>query len=434
MSIRDQITRIFFEPLFFKGDERTRQKCITFSAIAFLYTLFISPLLIDVISNGDQTHLSKFFIVCYALHLASYIISRAGRYLIGTALLTIGILFGVYSSAYFFNPKLEVLVSAAPFSFVALLIVANIASWQLILGVSILNFGLFIGAANHIEGFDRGVATSFQTAFLVYGVIATATSYFRTSFRARLERRRLMSIYHSRLNSLSEMSGGIAHEINNPLTIIQGYASQLSSLVTRQGLTDDKVVHAAQKIIETSERISRIIYKLRSFARDGEGEPFRDHSVAAIIENALDFCRARFRNHNVKISTNEIAPNLVIYCRPVQMVQSLFNLLNNAFDAVQNYPEKWVHIEVKDLGKNIEILVMDSGEGIDSSIANKIFDPFFTTKDVGQASGLGLSISNSLIASHGGKLSLGTKHKNTCFIVSLPKTQELAPPAPAKAA
>lgn len=219
------------------------------------------------------------------------------------------------------------------------------------------------------------------------------------------------------------MSGGIAHEINNPLTIIQGYASQLTSLVQRKQLTDGKVIHAAEKIIETSERISKIIYKLRSFARDGEGEPFRDHSVAAIVESALDFCRARFRNHNIKISAGNIPEDLVIYCRPVQLVQTLFNLLNNSFDAVQSLKEKWVQIDVKDLGDRIEIMVTDSGQGISADVAAKIFDPFFTTKDIGQASGLGLSISNSLVTSHSGKLYLCDKTKNTCFIISLPKSQ-----------
>ncbi len=430
--MKGKISRLLFEPLYFKGDDLTRHVCFTFSVIAFSYSLLLAPLLFKVISDQSVSKLSNIFLVAYALHVAAYIISRAGKHVIGSILLTAGILFGIYSVS-FADGRMEVLIGAAPFAFVAILILSIISSWQFTITFSILNLGLFAACDSELGSLHPLLAAAFETAFILFGIIAAATSYLRINYRKRIEKQRLMSIYHSRLASLSEMGGGIAHEINNPLTIIQGYAAQLISLVQRQQLNEEKVTHAAEKIIETSERISKTIYKLRSFARDGEGEPFREHPVSAVVESALDFCRARFRNHNIKLTAAAIPPELMITCRPVQMIQTVFNLLNNSFDAVLPLKEKWVHVEVKDVGSEVEIHVTDSGKGIPADVAAKIFDPYFTTKDIGQASGLGLSISNSLVSAHGGKIYLAPKSENTCFVISVPKTQAPAV-VPAKAA
>ena len=96
-------------------------------------------------------------------------------------------------------------------------------------------------------------------------------------------------------------------------------------------------------------------------------------------------------------------------------------MLNNAVDAVQPLPVKWVELQVKNAGKEVEISVMDSGGGIPKEFRDKVGQPFFTTKVVGQRTGLGLSISKGIVEAHGGHLSLDWECAHTRFVVTLPK-------------
>ena len=97
----------------------------------------------------------------------------------------------------------------------------------------------------------------------------------------------------------------------------------------------------------------------------------------------------------------------------------LLNLLNNAFDAVQALPEKWVRVMVSEEGDSVNISVTDSGRGIPREIADKAMQPFFTTKPVGKGTGLGLSISNAIVEAHHGRLWIDSRGPNTRIILSL---------------
>ena len=103
----------------------------------------------------------------------------------------------------------------------------------------------------------------------------------------------------------------------------------------------------------------------------------------------------------------------------------LLNLLNNAVDAVQPLPEKWVELKVKNVGKDVEISVTDSGRGIPEKIRDKLGQPLFTTKVVGQGTGLGLSISRGIVEANGGSLNLDPDCEHTRFVVVLPKAVAL---------
>lgn len=416
-KLGSKLIKVFFAPIYFKGDESTRNSCVSFSIISFIYLIFQIPLLYQVSFHQSFKHLTGLYLITTALHFSVYVLSRTGWIQTGSLIFALTLFMGVYT-AVGVDPRIEVLLSSIPYLFISILVLSRLSTWKITLVSSVACAFVIINISYILQA---DIRAGFIYGALLFCTLATVTAYLKNYFRTRLEAQRIMSIYHSRLASLSEMGGGIAHEINNPLTIIQGYASQLTSMIQRKQLTNEKVIHAAEKIIETSERISKTVYKLRSFARDGENEPFREEQLKVIVESALDFCRARFRNHNIKIMADEINPDLVVNCRPVQLIQSIFNLLNNSFDAVQKLNDKWVQINVKEVGANIEIHVMDPGQGIPAEIASKMYDPFFTTKDVGQASGLGLSITSSLVNTHGGKIYLKPNSPNTCFVISLPK-------------
>jgi C4-dicarboxylate-specific signal transduction histidine kinase len=232
----------------------------------------------------------------------------------------------------------------------------------------------------------------------------------------------------SKLAALGEMAGGIAHEINTPLTVIQGRAGQICRMVTH-GTLEAATVHAfAEKIESTSRRIARIVRGLRTFARQGEQDPVQPTEVRAIVDEAVDLCRERFLSHGVELRAGSVDGRVRVPCRSTQIGQVLINLLSNALDAVDQSPtgKKWVDLSVRAVNGNVHIAVEDSGPGIPAELRERMFQPFFTTKPVGQGTGLGLSISHGIVQQHGGSLVLDERNPHTRFVVSLPAS----PPPP----
>jgi PAS domain S-box-containing protein len=229
-----------------------------------------------------------------------------------------------------------------------------------------------------------------------------------------------LSLQHSaKMSSLGEMAGGIAHEINNPLAIIQGKSSQLRRLIDSGNVTTEIAKDFLSKIESTTERISKIVKGLRMFSRDTSKVQFTQNSVTQIIEETLVLCGERLHQHGITV-TSKIPEDAFITCNPTQISQVLLNLLNNAHDAVFKTPYPWIRVEVEKQMDQVLISVIDSGQGIPPEIVDKIMQPFFTTKPVGVGTGLGLSISLGIIKAHYGEFKIDLKNPNTCFVIQLP--------------
>ena len=245
-----------------------------------------------------------------------------------------------------------------------------------------------------------------------------------------VERQRMIVVNSSRMSALGEMASGIAHEINNPLAIIGGKAQLVIRRI--EGAKVDApldAVHAVQQLKTIDSmvvRIAAIIRGLRSFARDGQGDPFEQASVKVMIDDTIALCQSRFQNHDVRLDHFRLETDISIDCRAVQITQVLLNLLNNAYDAVKDLPEKWVKLSVSEEGDLIIFVVTDSGSGIPLEIRDNILKPFFTTKSVGQGTGLGLSIASGIAKDHSGLLEIDGSNPNTSFKLTLPKTQKPA--------
>lgn len=244
----------------------------------------------------------------------------------------------------------------------------------------------------------------------------------RERMQAVLDAQRAQMIAASKLTSLGEMAGGLAHEINSPLNIIQARAADLQE-ITETGTAVDAatVLKATTSILRTSERIMAVVRGLRVFARDGRFDPFQPTPLQAILADTLALCRERFAASGIPLEVSGDDQPLTVECQRVQISQVLLNLLNNAFDAVQQLPDKWVQVRVSDEGAFINISVTDSGRGIPREIAEKAMQPFFTTKPVGKGTGLGLSISRGIAEAHHGQLRIDTRGPNTQIILTLPK-------------
>lgn len=221
-------------------------------------------------------------------------------------------------------------------------------------------------------------------------------------------------IYTSKMASLGEMAGGIAHEINNPLTVISGYSEQIIRRFSAETVDKGKILSDALKIKDTAFRISKIISGLLAFARAGENEPEEETDLNQLISEALDFGRERLLRHGIRIKT-ELLENIQIQCRPTQIQQVIINLMNNSLDAIQGTPDPWISINCERHENEIWVTIIDSGKGIPYEIRKDIMTPFFTTKEVGKGTGLGLSISKGIMESNHGELIYVEDSKNTAF-------------------
>lgn len=223
----------------------------------------------------------------------------------------------------------------------------------------------------------------------------------------------------SKMSSLGEMASGIAHEINNPLVVINGKADYLLGCVEEDKIDKNRFKNDLSKIILTVNRIAKIIKGLKTFSRNAEFDPMEFIKISQIIEDVLELCKERFQINKVELHI-QMKEDFTIYCRAAQIAQVIMNLLSNAHDAVEKYTDKWVELKVAVENQNCILTVTDSGNGIPADVVEKMMNPFFTTKEVGKGTGLGLSISKGIIADHGGILTYEPHFQNTQFKIVLP--------------
>ncbi|MEA5595032.1 sensor histidine kinase [Rivularia sp. UHCC 0363] len=278
----------------------------------------------------------------------------------------------------------------------------------------------------------------------------------------QLQDTQIQLIHTEKMSGLGQLVGGVAHEINNPVTFIDGnitfakqYAQNLLNLLELyqkhfpdppmeiqdeiKGVDLNFIKEDIFKLHDSMEvgtqRIRDIVLSLRNFSRLDEAD-FKQVDIHQGIDSTLMILQNRF---NIKTDVPEIAiikeynQLPLIECYPSQLNQALINIFSNAVDALEtqidNQNQSFVpqiRISTELSGNNQAIIrIADNGCGITQKVHSKLFDPFFTTKPVGYGTGLGLSIAYKIIVSkHNGKLSCSSElGKGTEFIIEIPITQ-----------
>ncbi|MFZ5452054.1 MAG: sensor histidine kinase [Thermodesulfobacteriota bacterium] len=231
-------------------------------------------------------------------------------------------------------------------------------------------------------------------------------------------------VHESKMAALGKLAAGVAHEINNPLTVIAEEAGWMKDLLKEEDVSASanfrEFDESLKKIGYHVERVKKVTHRLLGLAR--RMEPTVEKVVInEVLEECAGFLEneARYRNISIK---KELASDLPTISSDSSQLQQVFlNILNNAIDAIGKDGAVTLKTRHRPEDRQIVINIADTGPGIPKATLEKIFDPFFTTKEVGKGTGLGLSISYSIIEKLGGAITVDSEMgQGTTFTIFLP--------------
>lgn len=233
-----------------------------------------------------------------------------------------------------------------------------------------------------------------------------------------------------KLIALGKLAAHMSHELKGPLSALAGYASLSEEALYHKQF--EELHDYIERILSLSSTLNNIVQGVAFFSYEEEasgadagtsrpdGLKTERVSVSKIVQHTVTLCHETALPIEVKLPKKEVFAR----CHATSLAQVLANLLNNAKDAVRaGHREPWIQVKLSVHRHSLEIAVCDSGPGIPADIADHIMKPFFTTKERGKGSGLGLSISRSLMEKLGGTLSLDRNGPCTRFVISLPNKE-----------
>ncbi len=223
-----------------------------------------------------------------------------------------------------------------------------------------------------------------------------------------------------RLAMVGQLAAGVAHEINNPM----GGILMFSRLLLRKAPTEGIIRENLERIEKDAKRCKTIVQGLLDFAREREPK-IETFQINNVLEQAINLFENQPLFHNIEI-VRQYQPDLPLTSADPSQIQQVFvNIIKNAADAMNGEGVLTLRTQLDETSDNIEISFIDTGIGISPEQLYHIFEPFFTTKEVGDGTGLGLSVSYGIIQRHGGTIKVSSQvGEGSTFIVKLPKSNE----------
>lgn len=246
------------------------------------------------------------------------------------------------------------------------------------------------------------------------GTFQDITEYKEAELKAENERK--MFLHSAKLSTLGEMASSMIHEISNPLTVIQGV---LHSAKRKSDVDDIHRVMA--KADEPLKRLLSMVSNLRQFSRNETvNREVKQNNLMDIIKTSVEYTRHKFRRNHVELKILNEEP-IPLMCERNEMEQVFVNILNNAADAIEFLPERWVEINhVIEAGRGVTVTITDSGNGIPADVVDHVFDSFFTTKSKEKGTGIGLGVVSDIIEDHGAKIFVDKASEHTRFVIFFP--------------
>ncbi|MGB7622017.1 MAG: ATP-binding protein [Terriglobia bacterium] len=241
----------------------------------------------------------------------------------------------------------------------------------------------------------------------------------------QLRELRIQFVQAEKMSAMGRLVGGVAHELNNPLTVILGFTEmEIKKLTARHA--DPKTIKLMEDIYFQAERCRRIVANLLQVARRQEPhlEPIR---INGVIEQVLQLRDYELSTRNIRMARKYDSTDPLIQADPHKMQQVVLNILNNAIDAIQESGrEGIIQVRTKLEGDKFILEFSDNGTGIVDP--DRIFDPFYTTKEVGKGTGLGLSVCYGIVQEHGGEILAENLEQGARFVITLPVGKVGIPP------
>lgn len=238
----------------------------------------------------------------------------------------------------------------------------------------------------------------------VSGMFADITDQKKSEADLELQRQEVAHLM--RVTALGELSGAIAHEVNQPLTAILSNAQAALYLLRPESPNFTEIHDALKDIVHEDSRASEVIQRLRALLKKGESK-FESVDPNQLVDSTINLLRHQLIDRRVAVETDLTDSLPAVLGDPVQLQQVLLNLIMNAMDAMASTPDALRRIQICSRATEagtIEIYLKDNGPGISAADRKRVFVPFYTTKDHGL--GLGLSICSTIIEKHGGSIDI----------------------------
>ncbi|WP_320033422.1 ATP-binding protein [Halarcobacter sp.] len=280
------------------------------------------------------------------------------------------------------------------------------------------------------EMLEKNLMITFLVIIILFIVLNMGLNHFLKkidSLYLNILKKDKMMLHQSKLASMGEMIGNIAHQWRQPLSVISTSASGIRVQNELGVLTDETLHNSIDGIVNSTKYLSQTIDDFMDFVKSDKSAI--DFDVKENIEKNIEILKGSLKIHQI---------NLVLKCQsefikgfPNELTQVFINIVHNAKDALKenNIKEKYIFIETNKTDKNIEIIIKDNAKGIPKNVINKVFDPYFTTKNESNGTGLGLYMSYRIVTeSMKGEIKVenveydfyGNKYTGAMFTVSLP--------------
>lgn len=258
---------------------------------------------------------------------------------------------------------------------------------------------------------------------LFTGVVRDISARHQAEDEAR--RRNAELAHAARLSTIGELTSGIAHEVNQPLTAMVSFAEACLRMVRSGNADKDKLEDALGQIAAQGQRAGHIIRQLRRLARKGKSERTAS-DLSRLVRDVLGLSSGELRANGIELVLQLDESLISVHCDRIQIEQVVLNLVRNAMDVLEEGPahERTLTLRTRTTGQgSVELTVEDTGKGFEAQDSERIFETFFTTKVDGL--GMGLSISRSIVEEHGGRLWANPRPGGgAIFYVSLPGPEE----------
>jgi len=257
-------------------------------------------------------------------------------------------------------------------------------------------------------------------------IVITCYNFVNEKTQQLLMKNRSSNEFNAKMSSLGEMAGNIAHEINNPLTIVLGCVFKIKH-VTKKELIGEKeintIVESAQKISVTVERVGEIVNALQNISRKSDNKMAQTY-LKEILREVVSITTFKLKEKQIEF-TSYFDSDFMFLGDRVQASQVVLNLVNNAFYASEKNSKPKVCIEFDEDADFGYLHIVDNGEGVDKENIDRIFEPLFSTKPVGEGTGIGLAISSTMMKAMGGSIDYSRRDHLTYFTIKLPKFETL---------